>query len=47
MEYKKPEIRRLGEAGAVIQASQTKVQPITLDMPQHKRATTQAYEADE
>ncbi len=47
MEYRKPEIRQIGEAGVTIQSSQNKVNPVVLDMPQHFPATTAAYEADE
>jgi hypothetical protein len=47
MEYRKPEIRQIGEAGVTIQSSQRKINQVVLDMPQHFPATTAAYEADE
>ncbi len=47
MEYKKPEIRQIGEAGVTIQSSQNKFNPVVLDSPLQILATTAAYEADE
>jgi hypothetical protein len=47
MEYSKPRIQQIVEAGVTIQSSQIKHYAVLLDMPLQLPATTAAYEADE